>query len=553
MLNNARGPIPEGVAVAQVDLDFLRQSAALVARLSKARAMRGIGEATEQEKELLAKRREIVFKYLANEPGALESSLKLFIQAAWPQVEARPYVDGFHIDAICDHLEAVSRGEIKQLIINIPPRHSKSLVASVLWPAWEWTTQPYQQYLCFTYAHNLTVRDALKMRRLVASEWYKGFWGDKVQLRHDQWAKTRFENTAGGHRHSSSVGGITTGAGGTRIIIDDPHNVMDTESPNRRQEVLNWHDDALATRDNDANNFARVVIMQRIHQNDLAGHLLEQGGWELLKLPMEYEGDKSTTCIGWQDPRNEPGQILCPARFNREAVERIKRSLGPRGAAGQLQQRPAAKGGNEFSRAWWDGVNRWNPGEKRWGTRVVARWLSFDTAMKDGQHNDYSAMACLELMDDYRLKVAHIWQDKIKAPVLVHKIETEIARWDRDGKLQGVLIEDKASGTGAIQTLGATLPPEAAQLLIPYQPQGSKEYRARLASIWCERDCVLLPLPGVGGAAWLFDFEEQLFQFPNAKHDDMVDALVQGILYLERYLEIGWSGRNGLYEEPELI
>src|SRR5688572_24031655 len=158
-------------------------------------------------------------------------SLREFICQAWPTVEpATEFVPGWHLDAICDHLEAVTRGGLRNLVINIPPRHMKSLAVSVFWPCWEWITLPERRWLFSSYAASLSIRDSLKCRRLIESPWYRANWGDRFQLTSDQNAKQRFENNKSGYRLATSVGGTATGEGGDRIVVDDPHNVNEAES-----------------------------------------------------------------------------------------------------------------------------------------------------------------------------------------------------------------------------------------------------------------------------------------------------------------------------------
>src|SRR5580704_7778756 len=216
-------------------------------------------------------------------------SLREFVRQAWHVVQPfTPFVPGWHIDAICDHLEAVTRGKIRNLLINIPPRHMKSLLVSVFWPAWEWILLPERRFLYSSYAATLSIRDSVKCRTLIGSPWYQRFWGDRFALSSDQNTKTRFNNDRSGYRIATSVGGAATGEGGDRIVCDDPHNVQEAESDSIRKTTTDWYDVVMSTRVNDPRTAAKVVVMQRCHQRDLSGHLLAQGGWELLCLPAEY-------------------------------------------------------------------------------------------------------------------------------------------------------------------------------------------------------------------------------------------------------------------------
>ena len=218
-------------------------------------------------------------------------SLSEFVRQAWLIVEpATLYVHGWHIDAIIEHLEAVTRGQIRNLIINVPPRHMKSLLVSVFWPAWEWLRWPQRRWLYASYSAQLSIRDSVKCRRLIESPWYQSRWADRFALTSDQNTKGRFDNDRSGYRIATSVGGSATGEGGDRIVCDDPNNVNEVESDSVRKATNDWFDVVMSTRVNDPKTTAKVVVMQRCHEQDLSGHLLEQGGWEHLCLPAEYEG-----------------------------------------------------------------------------------------------------------------------------------------------------------------------------------------------------------------------------------------------------------------------
>jgi hypothetical protein len=286
-------------------------------------------------------------------------SLQEFVRQAWIIVEpSTPFVPGFHIDAIIKHIEAVTREQIRNLLINVPPRHMKSLLVSVFWPAWEWIAHPEHRWLYGSYAASLSIRDSVKFRRLIESPWYQSRWGDRFDLSSDQNTKVRVDNSRSGYRIATSVGGSATGEGGDRIVCDDPHNVQEVESDTVRKGTLDWFDIVMSTRVNDPKTSATVVVMQRCHQQDLSGHLLEQGGWEHLCLPAEYEGPTRATSIGFSDPRTAIGELLWNERFGPQEIADLKRKLGSYAAAGQLQQRPSPLGGGIFKRHWW---RYWQP------------------------------------------------------------------------------------------------------------------------------------------------------------------------------------------------
>ena len=241
-----------------------------------------------------------------------------FVRAAWHVLEpAHPFVDNWHIGAICELLEAVTLRQIQNLLINIPPRHLKSLLVSVFWPCWEWgpMQRPDLRYINSSYASNLSIRDNVKSRTLIQSGWFQSQWGSVFRLRDDQNVKVKFENYQGGFRLASYVGG-GTGEGGDRLICDDPNNVTDVESDTIRNTCNEWWDLQMYNRITNVKTAARVMIMQRTHQADLSGHVLETGGWTLLKLPTRFEPSKRCTVVyadgtkTWSDPRKKDGELL---------------------------------------------------------------------------------------------------------------------------------------------------------------------------------------------------------------------------------------------------
>lgn len=484
------------------------------------------------------------------EAELFQRSFRDYIEGAWHVVEpATTYVHNWHIDIICEYLEAINSGDIRNLIINIPPRCMKSLTVCVLFPTWIWTHSPARRFLTASYSIEYAVRDAVKSRRIIQSPWYQERFGDVFNLAGDQNVKSRYENDKTGHRIAVSVGGAATGEGGDIIIADDPLKAQDAKSDPIRVEANEWWDKTMSTRGNDPRRTAKIVIMQRLHDDDLTGHLVEKmkedgaEQYEHLVLPMRYEPKRFFSSIGLRDPRSEPGELLWPERVPEPEVRKLEASLAS-DAAGQLQQRPAPAGGSIFLSEWWEGRSRFDASDSRVRNLVVGRWLSFDTALKDAETNDSTGLSVMELDPSYQAMLRESWKKRLQFPQLASTIQDEARRWNYDGKLRGIIIEDKGSGTSALQTIRQGAEEWIANLLIAFQPQGSKEYRARQASLWCDRGCVLLPEPGEN-ATWLLDFMETLLKFPNVAHDDDVDGFVQGILYLEHLLAAGWQARTG--------
>ena len=289
-----------------------------------------------------------------------ETSLHEFVKQAWPHVESRvDFVDNWHIAALCRHLEAVTHGEIPQLLINVPPGCMKSLLCAVFWPAWVWgpCRQPDMRWLFISYAQPLSTRDAVRARRLIESTWYQERWGHVFTFVDDQNQKVRYETNRGGWRVSTSNGGIGTGEHPDLLVADDFFNAEQCDSDIARQNGLDWWDGTTTTR-GISRNVRRVAIGQRFHEEDLSGHLLAEGGWDHICLPMEFEpGRMPPTSIGWTDPRTEPGELLWPAIFSEDRVRDLTRKLRPHRAAGQLQQNPTAREGELFKRSWFQTID----------------------------------------------------------------------------------------------------------------------------------------------------------------------------------------------------
>jgi predicted phage terminase large subunit-like protein len=458
--------------------------------------------------------------------------LREFVRQAWPVVEpATEFVSGWHLDAICEHLEAVTRGQIHRLLISVPPRHMKSLAVSVFWPCWEWITHPERRWLFCSYAAGLAIRDSVKCRRMVESPWYRRRWLDRFVLTSDQNEKSRFENDKAGYRIAIGVGGAATGEGGDRVIVDDPHNVREAESEIVRQSVLDWWDQAMSTRLNDPKRGAMVIVMQRVHENDLAGHVLQQGGYEELKLPAEYEGSQQVTSIGWRDPRTELGELLWPERFGQEEVEALKRTMGSYAAAGQLQQRPAPAAGGILKRHWWKFYGE----APRPFSEVIQSW---DCAFKDTRTSDFvvGQVWGRHGADKYLLDQV---RGRMDCPATIQAVKRLSEKWPQ---AEAKLVEDKANGPAVIATLKHEIVG-----LIAVNPEGGKEVRAHAVSPQIEAGNVYLPDPTI--APWIGGFIDECAAFPNGAYDDQVDAMSQALVRLgtHRNLEFEPMDTAALY------
>lgn len=484
---------------------------------------------------------------------ASEKSLRRYIREAWHVVEpATEFVPGFHLDAIAEHLEAVTNGHIRNLLINVPPRHMKSLAVSVFWPTWEWIAHPERRWIYSAYALSLSIRDSLKCRRLIDSPWYQERWGDRYDLTADQNAKVRYDNNKTGYRIATSVDGLGTGEGGDRIVVDDPHSARDADSIAVRESTLTWWDETMSTRGNDPKTVAKVIVMQRLHEQDLSGHVLEQGGYEHLCLPAEYEPTTMVTGIGWSDPRREPGDLLWPERFGHDELAALKTSLGSRAAAGQLQQRPAPSEGGMFKRASWrfwhlpnqplppvmlrlpNGSYLERPSVEL-PDRFDEQLQSWDMTFKDTKSSDFVCGQVWGAVQADRYLLDQIL-GQLDFTATITAFRSLTAKWPR---VRRKLVEDKANGPAVISTLHREIGG-----IVAVNPQGGKMSRAHAAEPFVESGNYYLPHPNL--APWVDGFIEELATFPGGRHDDQVDALSQAHIKLEALMA-------GRMEAPEPV
>ena len=355
-----------------------------------------------------------------DERRGLEHSFIEFVEAAWPFIDAVDYQPNWAVEALCEHLQAVTEGRISRLLVNFPPRCGKTLITSVCWIAWTWARRqrsfrsgPQVRFLTGSYSHTLALGNANLTRRLIQSPFYQHLWGSRYTFRDDQNTKVQVDNSAGGSRLATSVGGTLLGIGGDILVVDDPHNVAQAESEAERETVSNWWSELSTTRLNDPKQSAIVVIMQRLHEEDVSGKILSgDEDWCHLMIPMEYDWRRHcSTALGWDDPRGidhdgvplvergiprdaeaaaildeRDGELMWPQRFGAKEVAAIKVGLGPYMASGRLQQSPQPKSGGIFKREWWE---VWEGSYFPICDLVIA---SLDGAYTDKEENDPSAL-----------------------------------------------------------------------------------------------------------------------------------------------------------------
>lgn len=461
-------------------------------------------------------------------------SFHFFVKQSWHVVfPHEEFVDGEHIRLICAELEACYYGRQKRLIINIPPRHMKSTLVNVFFVAWVWTRSPGKKFICTSHSEKLTSRDSLLCRTLITSEWYQSHF--PVRLNRDQSEKLNFMNTDMGYRKGYGLSGIT-GEGGDFILVDDPLSAEDAESDKERETANFVMDAVLPTRATATTVI--ILIMQRLHEDDPAGHVLDKEGnqWEQLVLPAEYEGTRFTSSLGFKDFRTEMGQLLWEERFDRAYMDNLKIELGSEyQVASQLQQRPFPEGGNAFKEEWFR--------ERLSGYKIAGIYLSIDTASTTNENSAQSSILVGALTGDFRLIPVYVWAGKVTFTDLVAKI-IDVATAYRE-KLFNIVIEAKDNGRAATDTIRAQAPEWMRDKVIPFIPPAKPDKigRARVKSKWCENGSVVLPPPSDDNADWLLPFEEQLFKFPSGKYKDMVDCLVQLIFVLEDALAKGQQHR----------
>lgn len=457
---------------------------------------------------------------LERELGA--RSLYDFIQMAWPLVEpSRKFIEGWHLEAVCEHLEAALSGELTRLVINMPPGGMKSLACSVFFPAWAWSARPERKFIFASYADSVTKRDSLRCRNIIDSSWYKARWGHVFRARDNQWNIQKFSNDRGGFRMATTVSGQVTGEHADVQVVDDPIKPLEVSgslavSATALEKVLLWWNETMSSRLVDFKTSSRIIIMQRLHANDLAGAMLREDGYEHLMLPMEYESKRRcSTSIGFSDPRTEEGELLWPARFPPEAVDSIKKELGPRGAAAQLQQNPTPAEGTIYKRDW---VRFYRQNEMP--TFFSTMILSWDCTFKEAGTSFVvgQVWGCADsnyyLLDEVRKRMGFT--------ETCNSLLAQSVKWPR---AIGKLIEAKANGDAIVDHLKSKV--SGLRLV---EPEGGKEARAQAVEpLWAAGN-VYIPDPT--WQPWVGEWLEEILAFPSGTNDDRVDAMSQALVYL---------------------
>jgi len=464
--------------------------------------------------------------------------LAAFVRLAWPHVEPGRLVWGWHIDAIAEHLEAVSRGEIRDLLILVPPGHMKSLTAAVFWPAWEWISRPSSKFIFATYSANLTRRDAVRNRNLINSAWFQERFGNGIDPVTDRprdegpgvcipWQNTRaamfFENNHKGFRYSTSTTGEVTGRHGNRLVFDDLVKAQDAQGKAAIDAVAirkanDFWFETMATRG--LPEASRVGVMQRLHFEDTASKCID-AGYTVLELPAEFE--PSRKCIvevtGFEDPRTTEGDVLWPAMYGRDELDRRRASMGALAFESQYQQRPTPKGGAIFKA---EDFQTWGVPGSRYPVlprrRDMVLTQSWDMRFGDSQKAESSFV------------VGQLWGQINADHLLLDQVR---GRWDfvqSCEQLVGLsaawpeaiekIVERKANGEAVRSALKDRIPG-----IVLIDPEGGKDSRAFASQPYFRGKNVFLPPEHL--APWRKEYEAELLSFPLGRHDDQVDATTQ--------------------------
>jgi predicted phage terminase large subunit-like protein len=452
-----------------------------------------------------------------------------FIEILWPEIDPDPFIPAWYIGAMAEHLQAVYENEISNLVINIPPGMAKSLLSSVLFPAWTWVREPTNSLLCSTKDNGNLKRDSFKFFNLVSSTKYQQLF-PHVKIGHtgksSEDGKKKIsedykdiQNLAKGFRRALTTGSTTTGARGKITILDDPNDRSDIHSKVKRDATNDYVFKTLATRNFSKRGGSMIIVMQRLHEEDVAGMAIEKG-FDLLKLPMEANGTSRFSIPGKKDPRLD-GEFLNPKLFDQKSKQDMIKKISLTEYTGQYQQEPSTQGGNIFLREDWQ-IYKSSPSD------IEQIGLFIDAAQKPGITNDFSVFAVwAKTANGYYL--LDLLREKTDAPLL-EALTLEMAqKWRPDL----ILIEDKSAGSSLIQYLrhDTVLP------VLAYEPgQRDKVVRATAATPTIRAGKCYLPenIRGKGGANLVDEFIKEHETFPRGKHDDMVDTTSMMVKYFNK-------------------
>lgn len=439
----------------------------------------------------------------------LRRDLNSFIMKVFGTVDGRPFLPNWHIELLADRLTRVYRGEIKRLIICLPPRNLKSLAASVAFPAWVLGHNAAARIVCASYGNDLSSKLARDCRKVMSAPWYLRTFDTRLDP--DKSAAAEFETTKGGYRLSTSVGGTLTGRGASIIIIDDPIKPPEALSDVRRDGVNEWFDSTVLSRLDNKRNDAIVIVMQRVHVDDLVAHVQEKGRWEVLSLPAIADVNETFTLLDGRTVGRKIGALLHPEREPMATLNEWRAGMGTFNFNTQYLQKPVPAAGNMIKRKWfryYDVPPTWTQGD-----RIIQSW---DVAITSGDRSDWSVCTTwLQRKKDFYL--LDVFRKRLAFPDLKRAVVQQAEKYHRPF----VLIEEVSIGTGLIQQLKA----EGKVYVIGIRPEGSKADRMSANSPVIEAGSLLLPR----SAPWLDVYLSELLAFPSSKNDDQVDSTSQAL------------------------
>jgi predicted phage terminase large subunit-like protein len=487
-------------------------------------------------------------------------SLAWFIREGWHVLEPSTRLQwSWHHDALALHLQGLTEDWLarsrnpaapmraQNLLANVPPGSMKSRVVSVYWPAWVWLKAPEWKSIFLSANPRVALRDSVLCRDVLESEWYRQGFRPEWELAADQNSKSLFKNTLGGFRMATGFSSRITGSRADALVVDDPHDASEAASKVARESVVERWRSAVSNRVNSLEDSVRVCIMQRLHEEDLSGAMLADGGWEHLCIPQEWEAPRACKCptcssgvtaYGWSDPRTEPGELLQPERFTRRVLDAERKRLGSYGYAGQHQQRPAPDDGGMFPRRWW----RWHalggvrpvtaggaqvsrpkgctdlppvPTPVKWDAVII----SLDANFKEGEDSDPACAVVVGKVGAARY-VLHL--AKCHGLPATLRMMRELVKAYPAARAR--LVEARANGDAVVSMLRKEV-----SGLIPVEPEGGKDSRAAAFQPSVEAGDWHLP----DGAEWVQDYVEEFSTFPAGAHDDAVDATSQAAAYLD--------------------
>ncbi len=422
------------------------------------------------------------------------------------------FLPNWHIEAICHELSQVINGNTRRLIITVPPRSLKSICASVCLPAFILGHDPARRIICVSYSEGLARKHANDCRALMRSGLYRGvFPATRISPAKD--TETEVMTTARDSRLATSVGGTLTGRGGNLVIIDDPLKPQEAQSQSARDSLKQWYSNTLLSRLDHKTEGSIIVVMQRLHPDDLVGHLLEQEGWRHLNLPAIAEEESNVRLSATRSFRRQVGGLLHPERESRAALDELT-SMGTMEFSAQYQQAPVPVGGNLIKWSWfkfYDQTPTVSPSDK-----IIISW---DTALSSSQLADYSACVVL-LVRRQSIFILDVIRARLEYPDLKRAVLENYHRWHRMAPSCDLVIEKKGSGLSLIQDLQRD-----GVYAIGITPEGDKIMRMAAKTAPIEAGAVHLP----ARAPWVEEFKKEILSFPASKHDDQIDALSQAL------------------------